>query len=323
MLKILLSALGLALASAACAQEKVTLRLDWVNSGYHAIWYYALDKGLFKAEGIDLEVLEGRGSAVVAQTVGNGSVMFGTSDTGAVMGLASQGLPVKIIGGYLRQSPFALIFPKKNNWSSYADLQKGNPRIGMSPGSGAAILLPAVIKAAKLADKVQLVSMEPAAKPTALLEGRVDAIESFDFLQVPLLEASGMPSATLPFAKAGINVPGLSLIASDELLKKNPALARKMVALMQKTIELGRKEPDAAIDSLLKRSPTLKREVVTQVLKLSFNLIDADWSKGHPIGWMSPEVMANAQDVLAEYGQIKTKRPVESYFTNEFIPGGR
>ncbi|HZQ74681.1 MAG TPA: ABC transporter substrate-binding protein [Burkholderiales bacterium] len=323
MSRILAVLLLIAFTSAAAAQEKVTLRLDWVNSGYHAIWYYAIDKGLFKAEGIDLDVLEGRGSAVVAQTVGNGSVMFGTSDTGAVMGLASQGLPVKIVGGYLRQSPFALIFPKKNNWSSYADLQKGNPRIGMSPGSGAAILLPAVIKAAKLQDKVQLVSMEPAAKPTALLEGRVDAIESFDFLQVPLLEASGMPSATLPFAKAGINVPGLSLITSEDMIRKNPALVKKMVHLMQQTIELGRKEPDAAIDSLLKRSPTLKREVVTQVLKLSFNLVDADWSKGHPIGWMSPEVMARSQDVLVEYGQIKTKKPVDSYYTNEFVGDGR
>jgi NitT/TauT family transport system substrate-binding protein len=82
--------------------EKVTLRLDYLNGGYHAIWYLAMDRDLFKEKGIDLEVLEGRGSAATAQTVGNGSVMFGTADTGAVMGLVSQGLPVKIVGGYLR-----------------------------------------------------------------------------------------------------------------------------------------------------------------------------------------------------------------------------
>ena len=108
----------------AAAAEKVSLRLDWVNSGYHAIWYYGIDQGIFKKEGIDLEVLEGRGSSVTAQTVGNGSVMFGTSDTGTVMGLASQGLPVRVVAGYLRQSPFALIFPRKNNWTSYADVGK-------------------------------------------------------------------------------------------------------------------------------------------------------------------------------------------------------
>ena len=313
--------IALAVPLPALAQEKVTLRLDWVASGYHAIWYYAVDKGLFKAEGIDLEVLEGRGSTVTAQTVGNNSVMFGTSDAGSVMGLVSQGLPVRMVGGYLVQSPFALIFPKKNNWFTFDDVGKAKARIGMSPGSGAAVLLPAVLKAANLEGKVQLISMEPAAKPTSLLEGKVDAIESFDFLQVPLLEANGMPAATLPFAKAGINVPGLSLITSNDMIKKNPALVRKMVGLMQKTIEMGRKDPEGAIDSLMKRAPTLNRAVVTQVLKLSFNLLENEATKGKPLGWIPPQAIASSQDILIQYGQIKTKQPIETYFTNEFVPG--
>jgi ABC-type nitrate/sulfonate/bicarbonate transport system substrate-binding protein len=61
----------------------------------------------------------------------------------------------------LDQSPFALIFQKKNNWNSYADLAKGNPRIGMSPGSGAAVLLPAVLKAAGLEGKVRRTACPP------------------------------------------------------------------------------------------------------------------------------------------------------------------
>ena len=76
-------------------------------------------------------------------------------------------------------------------------------------------------------------------------------IESFDFLQVPLLEANGMPSATLPFWKAGINVPGLALITSNDVIKKNPVLVRKMVGLMQKSGDFG-----AAIAGVVKiRSP--------------------------------------------------------------------
>lgn len=301
------------------AQEKVTLRLDWVNSGYHAIWYYGIDQGIFKKEGIDLEVLEGRGSAVTAQTVGNGSVMFGTADTGSVMGLVSQGLGVKIVAGYLRQSPMALIFPKKNNWTSYADVGKAKARIGFAPGGASAQLLPAVLKAAGIEQQVRLINMEPAAKPTSLLEGKVDAIESFDFLQVPLLEANGMPSATLPYAEAGVNVPGLSLITSVEMIERNPALVRKMVGLMQRILEASRKNPDAAIDSLLKRAPTLDRAVVTQVLKLSFNLLDTEATRGKPMGWLSQETMTQAQDILAQYGSIKKKVPVERYFTNQFV----
>jgi len=310
-------------ASVASAQEKVTLRLDWVNSGYHAIWYYGIDKGIFKKEGVDLEVLEGRGSAATAQTVANGSVMFGTSDSGAVMGLISQGLPIKIVGGYLRKNPMALIFPKKNGWKSFEDVGRANARIGYATGSASALLLPPTLKAAGIEGKVRLINMAPAAKPTSLLEGKVDAIESFDFLQVPLLEASGMPSDTLPFWKAGIDVPGLSLITSNDMIQKNPALVRKMVDLMQQTLQMSRQDPNGAIDSLLKRAPTLKREVVTQVLTLSFNLLETDATKGQALAYMPPEVIRKSQDILHEYGGIKQKRPIEAYFTNEFVPGAK
>ena len=315
---------GLCLAlvmSLAQAQEKVSLRLDYVNSGYHAIWYYAVDKGIFKADGIDLEVLEGRGSAVTAQTVANNSVMFGTADTGTVMGLISQGLPVKIIGGYLVRSPNALIFPKSKNWTSFADVGKANARIGYNAGGASAQLLPAVLKAANIEGRVRLINMDPNAKPASLLEGKVDAIESFDFLQIPLLEAMGMPSAALPYATAGVNVPGLSLITSTDMIEKNPALVRKMVGLMQKTIEAARKDPEGAIDSLMKRTPTLKRDVVMQVLKLSFNLLETDATKGKPLGWLPPETMSKSLDMLVQYGGIKNKLPIERYFTNEFVPG--
>jgi len=314
--RILFAALCALAAGTASAQEKVTLRLDWVNSGYHAIWYYGIDKGIFKKAGIDLEVLEGRGSAVTAQTVANGSVMFGTSDGGAVMGLISQGLPIKIVSGYLRRNPLAVIFPKSKGWKSFSDM--AGARVGYSPG-GSGVLFPAVVKSAGLDGKLQIINMEPAAKPQALLEGRVDCFESFDFLQIPLLEENGMPSDSIPYSRAGINVPGLSLIAGHELIAKNPALVRKMAALMKETIDASRADPSGAIDSLLKRAPTLNRKVVTRVLTLSFDLLEPDWAKGRPFGWIAPEVMESSQDILLQYGAIKTKRSVADYLTNEFI----
>ena len=212
----------------------------------------------------------------------------------------------------------AIIFPKKNNWKSFADM-KGS-RIGFSPG-GTSPLFNAMLKSTGLEGNVQVINVEGNAKPAALLDGRVDCIESFDFLQVPLFEANGLAVSTLPYAQAGINVPGLSLVTANSMIDKNPALVRKMVGLMLKTIEAARQDPDGAIDSLMKRAPALKRDIVTPVLKLSFNLLDADWSKGRPPGWMSPAVIEKSQEILLQYGGIKEKRPIEVYFTNQFVAG--
>jgi NitT/TauT family transport system substrate-binding protein len=303
---------------AAAAADKASLRLDWVNSGYHAIWYYGIDTGIFQRAGIDLEVLEGKGSAVTAQTVGNGSVMFGTADTAAVMGLISQGLPIKVVGGYLRQSPLALIFPTSKGWHTFSDI--AGAKIGFSAGGASAQLLPALLKSTGLEGKVELINMEPAAKMTSLLTERVDAIESFDFLMVSILEGKGLKVSTLPYAKAGVNVPGLSLVAGDDLIKKDAPLIRKMVAAMQETLAASRNNPEAAIDALMKRSPTLDRPVVLRTLQLSFNLLEPDWAKGKSLAWMSPDVMAKSQDIMFEYGAIKKKISPDGYFTNQFVP---
>src|SRR5215469_15488945 len=306
----LLLAAAIALAAfPASAADKVSLRLDWVNSGYHAIWYYGLDKGIFQKAGIELEVLEGKGSAVTAQTVGNGSVMFGTADTAAVMGLVSQGLPIKIVGGYLRQSPLAIIFPASKGWKKFSDM--AGARIGWSAGGASSQLLPALLKSAGLDGKIELVNMEPAAKMTSLLTGQVDAIDSFDFLMVSILEGKGLKVSTLTYASGGVNVPGLSLVTSNDIVKKEPALVRKIVAAMEQTIAASRKDPEGAIDSLMKRSPTLDRAVVLRTLKMSFNLLEPEWAKGKSLAWMSPEVIAKSQDILIQYGGIKKKLPIE------------
>ena len=73
------------------AADKVTLRLDWVLGGYHAVWHYAKDQGVFSRNGIDIELREGRGSMTTSQTVGNKSDEFGTADGGAMMVLRSKG----------------------------------------------------------------------------------------------------------------------------------------------------------------------------------------------------------------------------------------
>ena len=48
-----LAALGTAPAQAA---DNVTLRLDWVLGGYHAVWHYAKEKGVFAKNGININL---------------------------------------------------------------------------------------------------------------------------------------------------------------------------------------------------------------------------------------------------------------------------
>ena len=53
----------------AAAADKVVLMLNWYVYGEHAPFYYGKAKGIYAAEGIDLEIQEGRGSAATTQAL--------------------------------------------------------------------------------------------------------------------------------------------------------------------------------------------------------------------------------------------------------------
>jgi NitT/TauT family transport system substrate-binding protein len=68
------------LAGPAVAADKVVLMINWYVYGEHAPFYYGKEKGIFAAEGIDLEIQEGRGSGPTTQAVAARSVQFGYVD---------------------------------------------------------------------------------------------------------------------------------------------------------------------------------------------------------------------------------------------------
>ena len=298
------------------AADDVTLRLDWVLGGYHAVWHYAKEKGVFAKHGINISLREGRGSMTTSQTVGTQSDEFGTADGGAMMVLRSKGLKVKMVAGYLRTGPSALIFPKSKGWKSWKDVK--GAKIADSAGGSTIFLFKAVEKAMGLSGN-KIVLVAPPAKVSSVLSGKVDGTNSFGFLQKPIMESKGTPAAYLSFASAGVNVPGLAVIAHEDLIKNKADLVRRMVASTQEALKIVQENPEAAIDALRKIKSTLNRSVHLAILKSSFDLYHSAASKGKPLGWIPPADIEKAQNLLVEYEQIKTKVAATDYYTNAFI----
>ena len=310
------AAAALLATTSARAADDVTLRLDWVLGGYHAVWHFAKEKGVFAKNGINITLSEGRGSMTTSQTVGNQSDEFGTADGGAMMVLRSKGLKTKMVAGYLRTGPSALIFPKAKGWKSWKDVN--NAKIADSAGGSTIYLFKAVEKAVGIGGN-KIILVAPPAKVSSVLSGKVDGTNSFGFLQVPIMESKGTPAAYLSFAEAGINVPGLALITHEDMIRDKKDLVGRMVASTQEALRIVQEDPEGAIDALRKVKPTLDRKIHLAILKSSFALYHSKASAGKPLGWIPPADIETAQNLLVEYEQIKAKAPVGEYFTNAFI----
>jgi NitT/TauT family transport system substrate-binding protein len=310
---------GIAAAGAQGAQ-KVSLRLDWVISGYHAPYFVGIKNGYYKDEGLDVAIEPGNGSANVAQAIGNGNGEFATVDGGAMMQLVAKGLPVKSVMGLYQRNPIGVIYNVKNGITTPKDLE--GKTLVITNGDAPAALLPAFMAATGVdLKKVNVVSTDPASKNAAVISGRGDAVVTFSFQAVPIIEAAGVTVKTFDYADYGVTVPGITLIARPDYLDKNPETVKKMTRAIRKAFEWTVSNPEKAVDILGEMNPGQKILMGTAlpVLKGSFALLYSKATTGQPLGVMAREDWVLAEDVLAKYvGMQKVDSP-DRYFTNAFV----
>jgi NitT/TauT family transport system substrate-binding protein len=312
-------------AAAPAQVDKVSLNVGWVLFGAQAPYFYGVDKGYFKEQGIDLEIHEGKGGAVTAQAVGANTEadMFGLIDYGTVMTSTDKGLALKGIYGNLLVSPMAVFALEETGIKSLKDLE--GRTLALSPGDALTQLFPALVRVNKLDEKkIQIVNTEPAAKAGALLSKKVEAMTSFDVEQVPVIEAQGAKLTVILYADNGVNVMSNGLTTSDALLGAKKDLVRRMVAATHKSWTEATKPENrrAAAESMSKLNPQVKGKEETfykQFLRAIDKLVTPA-TKGKPIGWTAKEDWESGQQLLIDAEQIKNKIDVSKYYTNEFIP---
>lgn len=319
---ILVVVATLALGTVAHGQglQKVTVRMDWVTSEYHAPFYVGVANGFFKKQGLDVTVEPGNGSANVAQAIGNGNGDFATVDGGTMMQLVGKGLPVKAVMGLYERNPNGVIYRLDRGIKRPKDLE--GKTLALSNGDAPSALLPAFAKATGLdLSKVNVVNTAPAAKNAAVIYGRADADVTFAFQGVPLIKAGGVAAASFDYADYGVNVPGLCVVARLDYIKEHPNTVKKFVKGAQEAIEWSVDHPQQAINILVKMNPNQKFSPGTalEILKASFLLLHTKATADKPIGVMDRDDWAKAEELLAEYVGLQKVETPDRYFTNEFI----
>src|ERR671919_2474181 len=204
-MKLLWIVVALLFTSAATAQDKVSLRLNWYLGGLHVPFYYGKERGFYKEEGIDLTINEGRGSANTVQVVAAGSDTFGLADSSSVILTASKGADVKSVMSLLNSTGFAVISMASTGIRTPKDLE--GKRLAVSPGDPLGQLFQAVAAVNKLdMSKITLVQVDPAAKVVSVLEKKADALLGGADDQFFLIKYKGGTPAAMKYADWGANI---------------------------------------------------------------------------------------------------------------------
>jgi NitT/TauT family transport system substrate-binding protein len=324
-LLLILAAMLLAVAAPdhARAADAVTLRLDWATvATYHSPFYLGEARGHYREAGIDLKILEGKGSGNTVQLVGNGADTFGLVDAAVAAKSISVGVPVKVVMGLIRKSPVALMYNPDRGIRTPQDL-KGKT-VATCPGHGGAILLPAYLKAINLAPTdIKLLNMDCSAVLSMVGQGKVDVATGYGPVSTTIIQGAGLPTVKwFGYADAGIVLPSHGIVAAQKTIESNPDLVRRFVAATTRAWMEAQKNPDAAVEALVRAAPNLKgREtrLKAEMEEYFAHYVNTAGTAGKPFGWQSPDEWKKAEAILVQYMDVKAQPSVDAYFTNDFI----
>lgn len=297
------AALALTTSFAAHAADKVSIQLDYVVRGSHAMFFVANEKGFFKDNDIEItKINRGSGSTDALRLVANGNAEFGFADLPTLMVGRSRNVPAVALAAVNQRSPLALIAVKeKRDLKKPADLKGLN--LGVHPSGSTYIFLKAFLSLNGMSlDDIKQSTVSPPYESFLLL-GRVDAVPGYINAEVPELEAKAGGKGSLSIlqgADFGYNAYGSGMFTSEDMIKKNPDLVQRFTKAYLKAFEFVINNPDEAVDIIIKANPEYeaKRNMLRAQLDADISTFFDKATKEQGIGIITPEQWKDTADIL-------------------------
>jgi ABC-type nitrate/sulfonate/bicarbonate transport system substrate-binding protein len=231
-----MQALALALAvsagpTAAHAETRIKLVLNWKYEGPQGMFFLAQDRGYFRQQGLDVTFDQGNGSGAAVPQVANGAYDMGFGDINALVEFAAKKPDEAPVGVFMiyNRPPFTVAVKSDSPIQSAADFP--GHKLGGPANDGALKLFPALCSTAKIdCAKVEITNMQPNLREQMLMQGQVDGI--FGYVNTIRFSAklSGIdPDKQLRFIKYdgyGMDLYSNAIIVSRKFVHENPAAVK-------------------------------------------------------------------------------------------------
>jgi NitT/TauT family transport system substrate-binding protein len=326
-IKGILAGTAMLLGSAAAqAQTPVRFSLDWRWEGPAAPFAVALDKGYFKAEGLDVTIDPAAGSREPISRVASGTYDAGFGDVNSLVRFRDENPEsgIRAVMVVYDRPPFAIIGRKSRGITKDVASLQGR-KFGAPAADGAYAQWPIF----KSVNKIDDASMKfenvgfPVREPM-LAQGEVDAVFGFSMSSFINLKSRGVPAediVVMLMSDYGVDLYGNTIIVSEKFAKEKPEAVRGLLRAVMKGVQDTVKDPAAAVESVLKRNDVAKKDVELERLKmvLEQNMI-TPWVKENGFGGIDKERFAKSLDQIGLTFKYKEKPKVEDVFTEEFLP---
>ncbi len=324
--KILLLGLAVTLLAPTpvVAADKVKMMTGWVPYARDLAFFAAKGQGLYKAAGLEVEIIGGKGSADSVRNLVAKTIQFGFPDTPLIIKNRAKGGNLKLVAIYQDVTYEAILALKSSGIRSLRDLE--GRKLGLAKQSSAGQLFPAFARMNKLnVGKIREVNMTPGALIPSLISGKVDAAGLYTN-NVPIilgvLKKRGKTDQVvrITFASQGLDIYSNGIGTTDELIANNPDLVRRFTTASMQGAKWAIENREDAIKVLLKFLPNVSPSLSKAMWDLSVQHMVTDNAKKNGIGHIDPKKMEFTRKVSMDLFGIKKVVPLGDIYTLKFLP---
>jgi NitT/TauT family transport system substrate-binding protein len=317
---------GLLAATASTAQTPVRFSLDWRWEGPAAPFAVALDKGYFKAEGLDVTIDPAAGSREPISRVASGTYDMGFGDVNSLVRFRDENpeTDIKAVMVIYDRPPFAIIGRKSRGIAKDVSSLQGK-KFGAPAAALAFAQWPIFKTVNKIDDSgIRMENVGFPVREPMLAQGEVDAVFGFAMSSYINLKSRGVPAddiVVLLMSDYGVDLYGNVILASPKFAAEKPEAVKGFLRALMKGVQDTIKDPASAVDSVIKRNDVAKKDVELERLKmvLDQNMLTPA-VKQNGFGGIDKSRFQKALDQIGLTFQYKHKPNVDEIFSDLYLP---
>lgn len=275
------------------------------------VMFLALEKNMFKDEGLDVEAISFISGTDAANALAQGDIAVHAINTFTdllnIEARTPNSFKVLIVQQVSNQaSNEALIISSNSSIKTLKQLT--GKKIGVTPGIfSEAMVKKAYEKEIDFTKGTQIVKLPPQTQLASLEQGQIDALLAFEpTITIGLEKNSVTILDDHPFKRVAEPFPVGGYTISIKFMQDNPEVTKKIARVLLSALEYGTNNPEDVTKAVAKFTNT--SESVVSKLRPNSNI---------PVSSLSEDYFSNIADLYLSLGQVETKVDTSSFRYDE------
>jgi NitT/TauT family transport system substrate-binding protein len=295
-------------AGAAAEPVKVKLQLNWVAEPEFGGFFAARDLGLYKSEGLEVEVIQGAADVPAPQLVATGKVEFATIAATQLVELNARGGELVALYAVYQTNPMGVMVHESSPFMTLKDAWESDATFAISDGladydwlrkrfpNGARKTVPYTGNNAQFAANPDIASQcFVPSEPTALA-------------------TQGVKTRVFLIADEGFNPYNTVVVTTRAYFEKNRDVCARLVKASSRGWRAYMNDPKATNLAMARMNPAMLPEMMDKVVEVQRPLVENEDTKRLGLGGMLYARWDELAQQLVDLGKIPAKPDPQSLF---------